>query len=50
MSIVDNTPRGKASGVSPSYGVYTDYLYDFLMYAEKTENFVADIDLETLNG
>ncbi len=30
--------------------VYTDYLHDILMYAEKAENFVADSDLETFQN
>ena len=30
--------------------VYTDYLHDILMYAEKAENFVADADLETFQS
>ena len=30
--------------------VYSDYLRDILMFAEKAENFVADVDLETFQS
>jgi len=30
--------------------VYSEYLRDILMFAEKAENFVADVDLETFQS